>query len=378
MNLRMIYFDNAASSFPKPLQVSLNMSRAVNQFGANPGRSGHKLSVRAAEEIYACRVLLSNMFHAQPQNVIFTNNATTAINTVIKGLVRRGEEVVISDLEHNSVTRPLYALGARIIQARVDLDNDELTCRAFERAITPYTKLIICSHSSNVLGKIVPIKSIGELAKKYAIPFAVDAAQTGGCVDIDVTDYNIDFLCLAGHKGLYGPQGTGALIINSEAPLKTLTEGGTGVNSEEPFQPENPPERYESGTLSTPAICGLAAGIDFVNKKGIKKIFSHENELLLFAYNELLKNPRVILYTKEPNRGYTAVLPFNIKETPSDEVAAYLDGEGFCLRSGLQCAPSAHRRLKTSDTGTLRASFGIFNNKSEILQMCSALKRYNI
>lgn len=372
----MIYFDNAASSFPKPLQVSFNINRAVNHYGANPGRSGHRLSVMASEEVYACRASLAEMFNAETQDVIFTSNATTAINTVIKGLVKKGDEVIISDLEHNSVVRPLHSVGAKIVRAKVFLYDDNLTVSSFTKALSPYTRLVICTHASNVLGKILPIKKIGEAARKGSVPFMVDAAQTGGCVNIDVKECNIDFLCLAGHKSLYGPQGTGVLILNTGINLRTLTEGGTGVNSEEAVQPLDSPERFESGTLATPAIAGLHAGIEFVKRKGIEKIFRHENGLLLLAYNELVKNPKIILYTVSPDDSFTSVLPFNVKGSPSDKVASYLDDAGICVRSGLHCAPSAHERIGTLGMGAVRASFGFFNTKSEILYMCETLKKY--
>ncbi|MBE6903623.1 MAG: aminotransferase class V-fold PLP-dependent enzyme [Ruminococcaceae bacterium] len=373
----MIYFDNGASSFPKPASVSKAMSRAVSEYGANPGRSGHKLCARAALKVYSCRSLLAEMFNAEEQNIVFTLNATMSVNTVIKGIVEKGDEVIVSDLEHNSVIRPLKAIGARISVAEVCLDDDKKTVENFKNTISPYTKMIFCTHASNVLGKILPIREIGLAAKSRNIPFGVDASQSAGVVDIDVMRDNIDFLCLAGHKGLYGPQGIGVIVLNCPIMLKTLVEGGTGVNSAELFQPENAPERYESGTLPTPCIAGLEEGVRFIKQRGLDNIFKQENELLAFAYKELSKIKSVILYTPFPDNTYTGVLSFNIKGKTADEVAEILNSQNIFVRSGLHCAPFAHKKIGTlNEGGTVRISFGAFNSYTEIKTFLAIIQKH--
>lgn len=375
---KVIYLDNAASSFPKPLEVAKAMTRAINVFGANPGRSGHFLSMYAAEEVYLCRQLMGELFNAQPENVVFTPNATFAINLVLKGILSAGSHAIISDLEHNAVTRPLKALdslGITYSEAKVDFDNDENTVKAFENLILPNTKMLACTHASNVCGKILPIKKLGELAKKRGLLFLVDGAQTGGSIQIDVKENHIDYLCLAGHKGLYGPQGTGVLLLNNPLKLDTLVEGGTGVNSEELIQPLETPERYESGTINTPGIVGLKEGLKFIKKVGTENIKKYENTLLLYAYESLFDMKGVKLYTK-PDESYAAVLPMNVDGFHSNELAAFLDENLIMTRSGYHCAPTAHRRIGTIGQGAVRLSFGLFNTKGHIDQLAFLIKKF--
>lgn len=374
----MIYLDNAASSFPKPLEVAKAMTRAINVFGANPGRSGHFLSMYAAEEVFLCRQFIGEFFNTEPENVVFTHNATFAINLVLKGAIGAGSHIIISDLEHNAVTRPLKALenfGITYSQAKVDFENDENTVKAFENLILPNTKMLVCTHASNVCGKILPIKKIGALAKERDLLFLVDAAQTAGSIPLDVKENNIDYLCLAGHKGLYGPQGTGVLLLNNPLTLDTLVEGGTGVNSEEFIQPMNPPERYESGTINTPGIVGLKEGLKFIKKVGTQNIKKYENNLLMYAYESLKDIKGINLYTK-PNDSFTAVLPFNIHGVHSNEIAGYLDENGVMTRSGYHCAPTAHKRMGTIGQGAVRLSFGLFNTKQDIDQLSFLIKKF--
>lgn len=375
----MIYLDNSASSFPKPLEVAKAMTRAVNVFGANPGRSGHFLSMYAANEVYNCRVSVGMLFNLPPERVIFTLNATMAINIALKGALLAGSEVIVSDFEHNAVLRPLKALekiGVTCKEALVDLYDDNKTIKAFEELITNNTRIIACTHCSNVLGKVLPIKQLGELAKKRGLLFLVDAAQTAGSRNIDVIENNIDFLCLAGHKGLYGPQGIGALLINNDNLLSTLIEGGTGVNSKELVQPIELPERYESGTVNTPGIVGLNEGIKFVQKLGINNICEYEKNLILFAYDELKNIGEVLLYTDRPNEGFANVLPFNIKGFHSNEVAEFLDNYSLMTRSGYHCAPSAHKKINTLESGAVRVSVSVFNSKKDIKELIILIKKF--
>ncbi len=375
----MIYLDNCASSFPKPKEVAKAMTRAINVFGANPGRSGHFLSLYAANEVYNCREIVGQLFNLPPERVIFTLNATMAINIALKGALLEGNEVIVSDFEHNAIIRPLKALekiGVTYKQACVDLYDDSKTIKAFEQQITNKTRMLACTHCSNVLGKVVPIKQLGELAKKRGLLFLVDAAQTAGSINIDVNENNIDYLCLAGHKGLYGPQGIGALLINNVQLLSTIIEGGTGVNSKQLVQPMEMPERYESGTINTPGIVGLKEGMKFINKIGLNNILEYEKNLILFAYDELKNINKVRLYTNRPNEGFANVLPFNIEGFHSNEVAEYLDNNFLMTRSGYHCAPTAHKKLNTLESGTVRISVSIFNTKKDIEKLLLLVKKF--
>lgn len=377
----MVYLDNAASSFPKPTSVANAMNKAVSIFGANPGRSGHFLSMFAAGEIYQCREKANALFNGTgPENVIFTQNATHALNIAIQGALRPGAHVIISDLEHNSVVRPikhLEPIGVYYTVIKTSFTNDDETVTAFKNAIRKDTAMIVCTLASNVFGKIMPIDRISKLAKQYGIILVVDGAQGAGAIEIDVIKQQIDLLCLAGHKGLYGPQGTGMLLIgNPEIELRPLTFGGTGTNSLDYVQPTLSPERYESGTVNTPGICGLYEGMNFVSTVGIKNIKYKEHNMLLYLYDELKKIPNVILYHQRPTEDYVAVLSFNIKNNHSNEFAAYLDSKGIMVRSGLHCSPLAHIKTDTVAQGTVRASISYFNSIGDIDKLVYAIKKH--
>ena len=248
----MIYFDNAATTFPKPRQVTNAVNNALNHYGANPGRSGHNMSIAGAEEIYRCRSAAADMFHAPgPECVIFTLNCTHAMNMVLKGLLRPGDHVVTSCLEHNAVMRPLHALAANDITftaAQIFPGDNDATVNAFRNALQPNTKLIVCMQASNVWGIRLPVERIAALGKQYEIPIAIDCAQSAGVIPIDMQESGFDYLCIAGHKGLYGPMGTGMLITANGSQLSTILEGGTGTGSVSYVQPETMPDRFESGT----------------------------------------------------------------------------------------------------------------------------------
>lgn len=364
----MIYFDNAASSFPKPRGVAKAMSKAVRSYGANPGRSGHALAMKAAEKIYECRQRAAELFGvAEPERVIFTQNATAALNIVLKGIMSGGGHVVISDLEHNSVRRPLLAMadeGVRVTEARVDFYDDGATLRSFEKALRTDTRLIAIAHASNVWGNVLPAKELCALAGRRGIPLVLDASQTAGKLDISMTD-GYAAICTAGHKGLYGPQGTGLLLLAPWIYLPTLTEGGSGAASLDPGQPEDPPERYEAGTLNTPGIAGLFEGLGYVMKRGPKEIGLLERELCLHLFMGLSRIKNVRLYTPVTARS-AGLLSFNIEGMSSEKVAEALDRAGFCVRGGLHCAPSAHRRMGTLKGGAVRISFGAFNTHRQV------------
>lgn len=368
----MIYLDNAATTYPKPATVIDSVCRSFSCYGANPGRSGYDMAMRTSSQIYKCREKAAEFFGLSlPENVVFVPNCTTAINIVLKGLLVRGDHVIVSDLEHNAVMRPLFELmkhrGIKYTTAHVCENDDEKTVSNFKNAIKPNTKLIFCTHASNVFGLVLPIQKIGELARKNNIFFGVDAAQSAGVLPIDIEKCKIDFLCVPGHKGLYGPMGTGMLLMRREIPLASFIVGGTGSLSAKLSQPDFLPDRFESGTGNTPGIIGLSSGISFVKNQDIDRIYKHEMNLIRFLYNELAKIDGIILYSGTPEiGGYVPLLSFNIKGVHSEETAKLLYNEGFAVRAGLQCAPCAHIAFNSLNNGTVRVSPSVFNNKNEI------------
>ena len=372
----MIYFDNAATTGKKPIGVIRAVDGALRELSANPGRSGHNASLKAADAVYSVREKIAELFGASgAENVVFTLNCTHSINCVIKGVLKKGDHAVTSTLEHNSVIRPLVKEEIPFDTAYVSLTDDGATLREFERKIRNNTRLVICTGASNVFGKTLPIAEIGALCRQRGVLFVVDAAQIAGVMPIDMRQMNIDYLCIAPHKGLYAPMGIGVLIC--EKPIEnTIIEGGTGTNSAELVQPEGLPERLESGTVNVPEIMGLSAGIDYVNGLGIKKIYTHEMNLIRYLYKELSKNDRVQLYTPEPRDGlYAPVLSFNIYGKSSAEVSQYLNSKGIAVRGGLHCAPSAHRQIGTLDIGAVRVSVAAFNTSAEIESLIKAIKQ---
>ena len=371
----MIYLDNAATTGRKPTGVIKAVGGALRELSANPGRSGHTASLKTADAVYTVREKTAELFGASgAENVVFTLNCTHSINCVIKGVLKAGEHAVTSSLEHNSVMRPLIKQQIPFDTAYVSLTDDRATLRDFEKKIRPETKLVICTGASNVLGKTLPITEIGALCRDRGVLFAVDAAQIAGVIPINMRQMNIDFLCIAPHKGLYAPMGIGVLIC--EKPIEnTIIEGGTGTNSAELVQPDFLPERLESGTVNVPAIMGVSAGIDYVKQIGINKIYSHEMKLIRYLYRELSKIERVQLYTPEPTDVmYAPVLSFNVYGKTSTEVSQYLSDNGIAVRGGLHCAPFAHRQIGTLDSGAVRVSVAAFNTPSEIGSLIKAIK----
>ena len=364
----MIYFDNAATSGKKPEIVISAVENALRYYSANPGRSGHALSVKCADMVYRVREKISDFFGASgPEKIVFTQNCTHSINCILKGVLKRGDHVIVSSLEHNAVMRPLKKTGVVFDIACVDFKDDNKTIKEFESKIKPNTKLIICTGASNVFGKLLPIKEIGLLCKEKGILFAVDAAQIAGVIPIDMQKMNIDYLAIAPHKGLYAPMGIGILICEKSIE-ETIIEGGTGTNSIELVQPGMLPEKFESGTINLPAIFGIGAGIDFVKKTGFGKIHSYEMELIEELYESLSKLKYVKLYTNKPSKeNFAPVLSFNIFDLNSEIVSNFLAKNGVAVRGGLHCAPIAHKSMKTVDTGTVRVSTSVYNKKSEVM-----------
>lgn len=379
----MIYFDNGATTFPKPDTVIRAVDNTLRFYGANPGRSGHNMSIKSAEIMYDCRVNASKLFGIdEPEKVIFTNNCTTALNCVIKGILKEGDHAVISSLEHNAVVRPLEHLkehGVEYSVADYVPYDDDKTIDNFRNAIQSNTKLVICTHASNVFGVKFPIERISALCRIYGILFCVDAAQTAGVVPISLKDSYIDFLCTAGHKGLYGPMGTGLLIINNEICPESLIQGGTGSMSSQRLQPEILPDKYESGTQNLPGIAGLNEGIKFVIQRNPKSIEKREMLLAQQLYDKLSNTDNVILYTKRPeNKHSVPVISFNIEGLESEDTASILNQKfNIAVRAGLHCAPLAHSFYKTENTGTVRAVMSAFSNSNQVNYFAKAIRTIN-
>ena len=374
----MIYLDNGATSFPKPLSVRQNVDISLKKFSANPGRSGHSLSLRAAKEIFECRKRLKEFFNVNSEEeIIFTENCTMALNTVVFGLLSEGDHVLISSMEHNSVTRPLESLKDKgVTYSTFDYSyDDNETVDNVRKLIKPETKLVICTHASNVFGFRFPIERICALCHTYGILFCVDSAQSAGVFDIDVGTNQYDFVCMSGHKSLYGPMGTGVLILNNRN-LKPLLYGGTGTESVKKSQPEGLPEKFESGTQNMNGISGLKAGVDFVKNRGIKNIYNHEYKLAKRLFNGLANNRKVITYNKSFDYSKVApVVSFNIDGVYSEDLVAKLNKYGIMTRGGLHCSPRAHTTMNTIENGTVRVVPGAFNTINDINYLLNVIRK---
>lgn len=379
----MIYFDNAATTFPKPPSVRAAVDQALTRFGANPGRSGHKMAAETAARVYACREQAAKLFTCQPEQVIFTQNCTHSINIALQGLVRRGDHILISDLEHNAVSRTVHQLfldGICTYSIVRTFEDDEDTVASFQRAIRPNTRILCCTHGSNVFGQILPIGLLGKLCRRHGLIFVVDAAQTGGVLDINMGRDCIDYLCLPGHKGLYGPAGTGLLIAAGGALLHPLTQGGTGTESLRLEMPDYLPERLESGTVNTPGILGLAAGMEYVEHHTTPKIYRFEMDLARRIYDDLREVPWVRFYSPAPEIGRTLpVLSLTLGSLDGAASAQWLDENGdIATRGGFHCAKLAHEKMGTEQIGTARVSIGSFNTASQADTFCRLIRRKRI
>lgn len=347
--------------------------QGLTAFGGNPGRGGHRLSMVAAEQVYECRESVARFFGLEdPTGVIFMPNCTTALNTVIHGLLRDGGRVIVSDLEHNAVWRAVNALSG---QPRVDVaawsPDEDAIVENFRRAIRSDTRLIVCTHASNVFGVTFPIRRLAAMAHRHGVLFCVDAAQTAGVLPIDMQADEIDYLCVAAHKGLYAPMGMGLLLCRERTRVPSLIQGGTGSYSMLAAQPDELPERLESGTPNLLGICGLQAGLRFVEQKGRETIYRHEIELLSLVYQRLSGTQGVSLYTVKPRFGTSApVLSINVDCLSSEDVARELDRHGVAVRAGLHCAPLAHRHFGTLPRGTVRLAPSAFSTRQEAEMIC--------
>lgn len=374
-----IYLDHAATSWPKPPSVLFAMQKAITEKGGNPGRSGHILSLRASSAIYECRESICRLLNFDaPERVVFTQNTTYALNIALKGVVKNGDHVVLSNLEHNSVLRPLYTLSQtrHITYTMFDAtdDEDEQTVYCFKRALRENTRVAVVTAASNVCGKLLPLRAIAAICRARGILCIVDCAQAGGILPLDISTVGADIYCFAGHKGLYGPQGTGFLVCaNKEINPLPLAEGGNGMQSESREMGELLPERLEAGTQNTPGICGLTAGISYVLGVGVETIFGKALHMTRYCSDRLQAIDGIRVYgdygVKAP------VILFNKDGVPPDRLSAALSDVGICTRSGLHCAPTAHEALGTGTSGGVRVSFGHNNTKNEVDRFLYAVSR---
>ena len=369
----MIYFDNAATSWPKPPAVTEAMTRYMNEIGANPGRSGHRLAVEAARVVYAARESVAELFHAaDPLRVVFGANATEALNLVLNGLLRPGDHVVTSSMEHNSVMRPLRFLEQRGVKVTIVRCSPEgaLDPADLESAIRADTRLLALNHASNVTGTLLPVAEAGRIARDHDILLMVDAAQTAGACPIDVQVDAIDLLAFTGHKSLYGPMGTGGLVIGERVDIRRFIpqkRGGTGSRSEYEEQPEFLPDMFESGTPNAVGLAGLIAGVRWVLEQGMACIRAHEVALTSLLLEGLACVPCVRIYGPRIAHRQTATVSFTIDHLETSEVGLRLDEEhAIMCRVGLHCSPGAHRTLGTFPAGTVRFGLGALNTRDEV------------
>ena len=373
----MIYLDNAATTFQKPECVKNAVIYALNNLGS-PGRGTYLPSIKATETVYSAREALAQLFNIKtPENIIFTDNATTAINTALKGLLSPGDSFAISGMEHNAVARPAESLRQKGCHLYMIDGNSEgyITAEAVKKVLFPGIRLLCLIHSSNVSGSLNNLEAIGKEAKKLGIIFMVDASQSAGCCSIDVEKYGIDILAFPGHKALLGPPGTGALYIKEGLSLTPLTEGGTGSMSESLLQPIILPDRFESGTLNVPAIAGLLAGVNFVIQHGAENIGKVENELTKLLAEDLSAIKGLKLIGAPFSDTKTAVLSVSSDKDCIRLSELLFKNYGICTRAGLHCAPLAHKTLGTIESGTLRFSPGIFTHRSEIKKTALAVSK---
>lgn len=379
----MIYFDNAATSWPKPPGVVEAMVHFMDDVGANPGRSGHRLSVEAGRIVYDAREAVAELFNApDPLRVVFGLNVTEALNLALRGLLRPGDHVITSSMEHNSMMRPLRALEREGVEVTVVRCSPEgfLDPADLEKALRPNTVMIALNHASNVVGTLLPVAEVARIARQHGLLLLVDAAQTAGAYPIDVQADGIDLLGFTGHKLLYGPMGTGGLIIGERvdlARLEPLKRGGTGSRSELEEQPDFLPDMCESGTPNAVGLAGLAAGVRWVLERGVETIRAHEVALTQRLIDGLREIPGVTVYGGLDATHQTATVSFNIAGLEPSEVGLRLDEEyGIMCRVGLHCAPAAHRTIGTFPVGTVRFGLGAFSTVEEIDAALEAVRQF--
>lgn len=373
----MIYFDNAATTLHKPDEVIEAVVHAMTTSG-NASRGIHTSSLAASRTVYETRKKIADFFHcSRADHVIFTSNSTEALNIAICGTLGKGDHIISTDLEHNSVLRPLYHLeeqGASLTFLSANkkgcIDYDD-----FKRSIKPNTKAIVCTHASNLTGNVLDIERIGHIAKAHNLLFIVDASQSAGCIEINMETMNIDILCFTGHKGLLGPQGTGGLCIHESVEIRPFKHGGSGIHSYEKGQPQAYPARLEAGTLNSHGIAGLCAAINYINTITIPVIAKKEQELLWHFYKGICNIPEIHIYGDFDTKERAAILSLNIEGYDSGTVSDLLSQEyDIATRPGAHCAPRMHQTLGTTETGAVRFSFSSFNTMEEVETAIQALK----
>ncbi len=382
----MIYLDNGATTFPKPERVIEEMSRFMRETMANPGRSGHKMATETNRRILETRIKLARLIGAEnPLQLAFTKNASEALNIGILGYLEKGDHVITTSMEHNSVARPLYKLqhDEIIDLSLVKGDHDGfIGVDEILSEIKPETSMVVMTHASNLLGSINDIKTIGqELAKinekrENKIAFMVDCAQTLGSIPVNVTDMHISILAGAGHKSLYGPTGTGFIYVDENTDIRPLYFGGTGSLSESLVQPEFMPDMLETGTLNAVGIVGLGEGIDYIEQKGIENIRNHQRQIVFYCLAALEQLENVKIYGTKDETRRAGVVSFNIGDMDSQEVTGILSEKyNIATRGGMHCTPLAHGRMGTSGQGMVRASFSSFTKESDIDSLAEAVKQ---
>lgn len=374
----MIYLDSAATAMQKPAAVSQAMTYAIAHM-ASPGRGGHKPAVLAGETAFQCRQAAAELFHLEnPEHVVFTSNATHSLNIAIKSLVRPGDTVLISGYEHNAVTRPLCAMAdVQIKIAAAPLFQPEQMVEEFRRLMTPEVSVVVCTHVSNVFGYILPIYQIAELCRQRGKRLIIDASQSAGCLPVYLDVLKADFIAMPGHKGLYGPQGTGLLLCGCEDAVPLL-EGGTGSASLQQEMPEFLPDRLEAGTHNVTGIAGLLEGIKYVRRKGTETILSHEQSLTAMAVEGLRRLPDLQLFAAERPQWQCGVCSFVPQSLDCEELGEKLGERGIAVRAGLHCAPLAHQTARSIQTGTVRMSVSAFNHRPEIQQFLRSMEKLNL
>lgn len=370
----MIYLDNAATSFPKPRRMTEAMLDHMNAWCGNPGRSGHMFAKRTGEAVYRTRSSIAELIGAKnPERILFTSNTTGALNQAIQGTLRPGDHVVTTAMEHNSVLRPLAALGCRVtvVPCKEDgcLDANEL-----EKRMQKDTKMVLCTCASNVTGSRMPIDQIAEICRKRKVLFLVDAAQAVGHLPVKVE--NVDFLAAPGHKGLMGPMGTGFLYVAENVTLRPLLQGGTGTLSKQLRPAIEFPDSFEAGTINAPGIVGLGASVRMIREIGVDAIWEHQQGLVSWI-DEMLRNmDGVVVYGPKDSSKKVGIVTFNIKGWNCEEVASRLNDEfGIAVRAGFHCAPLAHKTIGTWETGAVRVSVSWFNTMRHMAYLCDAIAR---